>query len=66
MERIETALEKVAGWGCGACGAPDCRTFAEDVVRGQAEMTDCQWQERGGPPPPGGPSGNEVGVGVKK
>ncbi len=66
MERIETVLEKVAGWGCGACGAPDCRTFAEDVVRGQAEMTDCQWQERGGPPPPGGPSGNEVGVGVKK
>ena len=26
-----------------ACGAPDCRTFAEDVVRGSATMKDCLW-----------------------
>ncbi len=26
---------------CGACGAPDCRTFAEDIVRGSAKIEDC-------------------------
>ncbi len=26
---------------CGACGAPDCRTLTEDVVRGQASLSDC-------------------------
>jgi iron only hydrogenase large subunit-like protein len=26
---------------CGACGCPTCMTFAEDVVRGKAERTDC-------------------------
>jgi ferredoxin len=58
MERIESILDTVAGWGCGACGAPDCPTFAEDVVRGQAELQDCQWfhpsRPRGGAAP-GGP-----------
>jgi Fe-S-cluster-containing hydrogenase component 2 len=44
MERIESILTEVAGWGCGACGAPDCRTFAEDVVRGHADKNDCRWQ----------------------
>lgn len=44
MQRIEFILEQVAGWGCGACGAPDCRTFAEDVVHGQANLSDCRWQ----------------------
>jgi len=26
---------------CGACGAPTCLTFAEDVVKGEAELTNC-------------------------
>lgn len=26
---------------CGACGAPDCKTLAEDIVRGLAEIGDC-------------------------
>lgn len=26
---------------CAACGAPDCRTLADDIVRGQARLTDC-------------------------
>jgi Fe-S-cluster-containing hydrogenase component 2 len=43
MVRIEKILDTVAGWGCGACGAPDCHTFAEDVVRGEADLGDCQW-----------------------
>lgn len=26
---------------CGACGSPDCLTFAEDVVKGQARLEEC-------------------------
>ena len=26
---------------CGACGAPDCRTLAEDIVLGHASLEDC-------------------------
>jgi uncharacterized Fe-S cluster-containing protein len=26
---------------CGICGAPDCRTLADDVVRGFARVEDC-------------------------
>ena len=41
--RIETVLEVIEGRDCGACGSPDCLTFAEDVVRGNASLTDCIW-----------------------
>jgi CO dehydrogenase/acetyl-CoA synthase gamma subunit (corrinoid Fe-S protein) len=26
---------------CGICGAPTCLTFAEDIVKGEAVLTDC-------------------------
>ncbi len=26
---------------CGICGAPDCRTLADDIVRGAARLEDC-------------------------
>lgn len=41
LQRIEHILAQTPGNDCGACGAPDCRTFAEDVVRGYARLTDC-------------------------
>jgi len=37
-EEIYKLLPKI---DCGACGAPTCLTFAEDVVKGEAEVTDC-------------------------
>lgn len=43
MQKIEKILDVVEGRDCSACGAPDCRTFAEDVVRGSASMKDCLW-----------------------
>jgi len=43
LERIEKILEMIAGRDCGACGAPDCLTFAEDIVRGEADLNDCIW-----------------------
>jgi len=36
------------GLDCGACGAPNCRALADDVVQGRAEITDCifKWREK--------------------
>ncbi len=44
LKRIEAVLEVIEGRDCGACGAPDCRTFAEDIVRGQARLEECIWR----------------------
>jgi Na+-translocating ferredoxin:NAD+ oxidoreductase RNF subunit RnfB len=37
-EDIYESLPKI---DCGVCGAPTCLTFAEDVVIGEAALTDC-------------------------
>jgi len=37
-ERIHESLPNI---DCGACGAPTCLTFAEDVVKGEAELSGC-------------------------
>jgi iron only hydrogenase large subunit-like protein len=41
MELKEAATKKLPGIDCGVCGSPDCRTLAEDVVRGNAKIEDC-------------------------
>lgn len=41
MVDIDTIEEELPGLDCGACGAPTCRAFAEDVVRGGCKKTDC-------------------------
>jgi Na+-translocating ferredoxin:NAD+ oxidoreductase RNF subunit RnfB len=41
MRQIEKVMGLIKGKDCTACGAPDCRTFAEDVVRGEAALQDC-------------------------
>jgi hypothetical protein len=43
LQEIEKNMELLRGNDCAACGAPDCRTFAEDIVRGKAELQDCLW-----------------------
>ena len=37
-EEIYEPLPKI---DCGACGSPTCLTFAEDVVTGEANVSDC-------------------------
>jgi Pyruvate/2-oxoacid:ferredoxin oxidoreductase delta subunit len=34
-------VEQLPHKDCAACGAPDCATFAEDIVDGQAHLDDC-------------------------
>lgn len=44
LEKMETLTElekELPQLDCGACGAPTCRSFAEDVVRGYARKEDC-------------------------
>lgn len=41
IKQREEILAQLSGKNCSACGAPDCRTFAEDVVLGRAKVEDC-------------------------
>ncbi|MBR2278776.1 MAG: 4Fe-4S binding protein [Eubacterium sp.] len=41
MADIQNLKDSLPGIDCGACGAPSCRAFAEDVVRGVATVDDC-------------------------
>ncbi len=44
--RIQELEEQLPGLRCGACGAPSCRAFAEDVVMGRASEEDCIFKVR--------------------
>jgi iron only hydrogenase large subunit-like protein len=41
MERIDAIATSLPGLDCGACGSPNCRALAEDIIRGLAFDTDC-------------------------
>ncbi len=45
-EKIESIQAQLSGKCCGACGSPDCRTFAEDVADQKAPLTDCVFVAR--------------------
>ena len=40
-KRRETIFRKLPRKDCGVCGAPDCWTLADDIVRGRARLGDC-------------------------
>ena len=41
MADIQKLRASLPGIDCGSCGAPTCRAFAEDVVKGNANIDDC-------------------------
>ncbi len=43
MQEIEQIKELLRDTDCAACGAPDCHTFAEDIVRGTGKLEECLW-----------------------
>jgi hypothetical protein len=45
----DALLERLSRKDCGACGAPDCETLADDVVRGKARLSDCVFVRLGEP-----------------
>lgn len=42
MADIQKLREALPGIDCGSCGAPSCRAFAEDIVRGTANFSACR------------------------
>lgn len=42
MAQIQEIKQSLPGIDCGACGSPSCKAFAEDVVRGQADIKLCR------------------------
>ncbi len=46
LEELEIINNQLPGLDCGACGAPSCRALAEDIVRGNANETDCIFKLR--------------------
>ena len=41
MGEIQKLREELPCIDCGSCGAPTCRAFAMDVIKGQAKVEDC-------------------------
>ena len=41
MSDIQKLKDKLPGIDCGSCGAPNCRAFAEDVIKNSADIKDC-------------------------
>ncbi|MDR3225098.1 MAG: 4Fe-4S binding protein [Clostridiales Family XIII bacterium] len=41
LEQMKEIEESLPGIDCGACGAPSCVAFAEDIIRGNAKKSDC-------------------------
>ena len=41
MANIQKLRDALPGIDCGACGAPTCRAFAEDVVKGNVKRDSC-------------------------
>lgn len=46
MQDIEVLYKKLPQIDCGACGAPTCRCFAEDVVKQRARVEECVFMLR--------------------
>ena len=41
MQAIDDLCEALPAIDCGSCGAPNCRAFAEDVIRGERNLNEC-------------------------
>lgn len=46
MQKIKTLNSYLPGFDCGACGAPTCKNLAEDIVKGEANMSYCVFVQR--------------------
>ena len=41
MAKIESIYARLPDHDCGSCGSPTCRSFAEDVVKGEVTEDEC-------------------------
>ncbi len=48
LQLKEEYLGRLPGIDCGVCGAPDCKTLADDIVRDYAKLEDCRFCNKDG------------------
>ena len=41
MDRATQIMQLLPLTDCGACGAPNCQAFANDIVQGEANIRQC-------------------------
>ena len=41
MAKIEEIYKRLPHLDCGSCGAPNCHALSEDIIKGDADITDC-------------------------
>ncbi len=46
MERKRRLMCFLPGFDCAACGAPDCQTLSEDIVKGNAQISHCIFMQQ--------------------
>ena len=46
MKRVEEIGKCLPEVDCGACGSPNCQSFAEDIVQGYARVNQCVFVQR--------------------
>jgi iron only hydrogenase large subunit-like protein len=46
MERKRRLMCFLPGFDCAGCGAPDCQTLSEDVVQGNAQISQCIFMQQ--------------------
>ena len=46
LNQVERLCKKLPGLDCGSCGAPTCKSLAEDIGRGEAVESDCVYYLR--------------------
>jgi uncharacterized Fe-S cluster-containing protein len=44
--RRNRLFKQLPGKDCGACGAPDCWTLADDIVRERGRLSDCPFMAK--------------------
>ncbi len=54
MSEIQKLRKELPCIDCGSCGAPNCRAFAEDIVKNQANIDDCLIRQKNKPKGGGG------------
>jgi iron only hydrogenase large subunit-like protein len=49
MKKMERKLKMMCflpGFDCAACGAPDCQSLSEDIVKGSGNLSDCIFMQQ--------------------
>jgi Na+-translocating ferredoxin:NAD+ oxidoreductase RNF subunit RnfB len=46
MQRVRNMMCYLPGIDCGACGAPNCQSLAEDISRHEAQLSYCVFLQR--------------------